>query len=31
MELETLSQQKNEFNLDKSSQRKDKKSWFRKK
>jgi len=31
MELETSPQQKNELNLDKSSQRKDKKSWFRKK
>jgi len=31
MELETVSQQKNEFNQDKSAQRKDKKFWFRKK
>jgi len=31
MELETLLQQKNEFNQDKNAQRKDKKSWFRKK
>jgi len=31
IELETVSQQKNELDLDKNSQRKDKKSWFRKK
>lgn len=31
MELEIPSQRKNEFNQDKSSQRKEKKSWFRKK
>ena len=31
IKLETVSQQKNESNLEKGSQRKDKKSWFRKK